>query len=509
MDYSIGLISTVFCGHLGRTELAGVALANAIINVTGVSVGVGLSAACDTLISQTFGSGNVKRVGIILQRAILILLLACFFSWTILMNTQSLLLAISEDPHTVMHCINTLLLYIFLTQAMFAYQLEARYLQNQEIIWPQVISGVVATSISALTNYIFLFVLGLGVEGSAGANVISQYSMAIILYCYILCKGLHKNTWPGWSKECLQEWGTYIRLAIPCMVMVSIEWWTFEISAFLAGLLSEVELGTQSVVYELSNIAFMFPYGFSIAGSVKVGNALGAGETERAKCSAKLAIVCAASVSVCIAIILGTAKNVIPYIFSEDEQIRKRVAQVMTIYAPFHILDATAAAAGSIMKGMGKQKTGAIGSAVGFYGVGFPIGLSLMFAAKLGVVGLWIGLLICVFMEAVFFIAYLIKLDWKKATEEVICLFDIFCFTTLLQPLTEDPEEQHVVTGSAGGHSDTNVLFEEVDTVAVTTVGRLLTNRELLLRRGLALGVTLSVFTLGVIAHVLLTRGGK
>lgn len=34
-------------------------------------------------------------------------------------------------------------------------------------------------------------------SGSAGANVISQYSMAGILYFYILWKGLHKNTWSG------------------------------------------------------------------------------------------------------------------------------------------------------------------------------------------------------------------------------------------------------------------------------------------------------------------------
>lgn len=47
---------------------------------------------------QTYGSGNLKRVGVILQRGILILLLACFPCWAILINTEPLLLAVKQSP---------------------------------------------------------------------------------------------------------------------------------------------------------------------------------------------------------------------------------------------------------------------------------------------------------------------------------------------------------------------------------------------------------------------------
>lgn len=43
---------------------------------------------------------------------------------------------------------------------------------------------------------------------------------------------------------------------------------------------------------------------------------------------------------------------------------------------------------GGVLRGTGKQKIVAVLNAIGYYGFGFPIGVSLMFAAKLGIIGM-------------------------------------------------------------------------------------------------------------------------
>ncbi|KAM9733983.1 multidrug and toxin extrusion protein 1 [Menidia menidia] len=495
MSFAVSLVSTVFCGHLGRIELAGVSLAIAVINVTGVSIGTGLASACDTLMSQTFGSNNLLRVGVILQRAILILLLACFPCWAILINTEPILLALRQEPEVARLSQMYVKIFMPALPAAFMYSLESRYLQNQGIIWPQVITGFVVNLLNALINYIVLFPLKMGVAGSAVANTISQFSLAGFLYVFIIMKGLHKATWGGWSKECLQDWGSYIRLAIPGMVMMCVEWWTYEIGGFLAGLISEVELGTQAVVYELANIAYMFPMGFSVAGTVRVGNALGAGDTEQAKLSAKLTMFCAESVSLCLAVLIGSLKNHISYIFTYDEQIRQRVSDVMSFYTPFILLDAISAACGGIIRGTGKQKVGAICNILGFYGIGFPLGVPLMFAAKLGIIGLWIGLVTCVSLQCIFLIFYLLRMNWKTATIEAQIRAGVHEGYTTTSPLPEDQ-----------GRTDLTTLTDIEEVPAVKTVEDELSYRTLVLHRGLALAVMLFILAAGVIINLLISN---
>lgn len=61
----------------------------------------------------------------------------------------------------------------------------------------------------------------------------------------------------GWSVACLQDWGPFLKLAIPSMLMNCLEWWLYEIAGFLAGIISELELGAQSVVYQLAAVAYL------------------------------------------------------------------------------------------------------------------------------------------------------------------------------------------------------------------------------------------------------------
>ncbi|XP_014445104.1 multidrug and toxin extrusion protein 2-like [Tupaia chinensis] len=512
MLFLIGIVSSIFCGHLGKAELDAVMLAVSVRRVCPVRCGVVYFCVCS---HQSFGGRNLKRVGIILQRGILILLLACFPCWAVFVNTECILLLLKQDPEVSRIAQTYVMIFIPALPATFLFQLQTRYLQSQGIIMPQVITGMVANVINVGMNAFLLFPLGLGVVGSAWANTTSQFILCTLIFLYIWWKKIHIATWGGWTTDCFQEWGAYIRLAVPSLFMVCIEWWTFEIGTFLSGLINVTELGAQAVIYELVSASYMVPLGFGVAANVRVGNALGAGSVEQARSSCVAVLLCSSACSLVIGVLLAALKDVVAYIFTSDKDIISLVSQVMPVFAPFHLFDALAATCGGVLRGTGNQKIGAILNAIGYYVLGFPIGVSLMFAAKLGIIGLWSGLMVCVFFQGLFYLVYIFKTNWERVAEQAQVRAGLKRSKETVPTPTDLPTLEREVTGGVilpdiiRPESQTSQLMvlDEHNQYAVPTVGEALTVRQLIFYRGMALAVSVTTFIAGILIRVFNDRG--
>uniref|UniRef100_A0A3B4AGF4 Multidrug and toxin extrusion protein n=1 Tax=Periophthalmus magnuspinnatus TaxID=409849 RepID=A0A3B4AGF4_9GOBI len=416
LGYLPSFVNTMFCGRLGNNVMAGYGLACATINITTTSTGFGLAVACDTLVSQTFGGKNLLRVGVILQRSILILLLFCLPCWALLINAQAVLLCLGQDPEVARIAQMYMTAFIPAVPAMFLQQLQVSYLQNQIIILPQLFTAVAANIVNAVTNYILVFWLELGISGSAAANTMSHFYSCGFLFIYIWWKKLHAKTWGGWSMESLQEWGSYMKLAIASTVMKCAEWWVYEFGGFFAGMLSENDLAAQHGVIMIGFITYMFPVGIQAATCARVGNALGAGNTSRARITVKVSYGLAVQGTV-----LGCIKHVIGYIFTNDEEIVSLISHLMSAYCFLQLFDAIVCVSSGIFVGTGRQKVAAVANIIGYYGIGLSVGLVLTFVCSIFFyIGFWLGLLICVCLQSTFFVIVIIfKLNWKTMTDEV------------------------------------------------------------------------------------------
>uniref|UniRef100_A0A3Q1BVG2 Multidrug and toxin extrusion protein n=1 Tax=Amphiprion ocellaris TaxID=80972 RepID=A0A3Q1BVG2_AMPOC len=472
LNYLLPFVVTMFCGRLGNDVMAGYGLASASINVTTAATGYGLILACDTLVSQTFGGKNLLRVGVILQRGIIILLLFCLPCWGLLINAQVILLCVGQDPEV----------------ASRGYDIFWCF---QGIILPQMYAAALANIANVLTNYTFLYWLDLGVRGSAAANALSQIYISTFLFAFIWWKKLHVTTWGGWSVESLQEWGSFMKLAIPSTLMKCFEWWVYELGGFFAGMLSEDELAAQHAVIMVAFITYMFPLGIQAAACARVGNALGAGDTARAILTTKVALTLAGSIAVVEGIVLGSTKTVIGFIFTSDEKIIGLVSHLMNAYCFLQFFDALVGVCTGIFLGTGKQKIPAVANFIGYYCIGLSLSITLMFVAKLRVFGFWLGLLICVILQSTLYIVVIFNLNWERMTEEV-CYWILRLISLLSTASVDGYMSVSVCDGSA----------EPQGGVQQLKGGRLSTT-QLILRRGLTMFMAVSLLAVGATVRFL------
>ncbi|XP_074535823.1 multidrug and toxin extrusion protein 1-like [Halichoeres trimaculatus] len=512
LNYLLPFVVTMFCGRLGNNVMAGYGLASAVINVTTAAVGCGLGLACDTLVSQTFGGKNLLRVGVILQRGTIILLLFCLPSWGLLINAEPILLLMGQDPEVARIAQLYMTAFLPAVPAMLLHGLQVSYLQNQGIILPQMYTAAVANIANLLTNYILLHWLDLGVYGSAAAHTLSWIYICVLLFAYIWWKKLHVTTWGGWSAESLQEWGSYFKLAVPSTLMTCFEWWIYEFGGFFAGMLSEEELAAQHATIMVAFIVYMFPLGIQAAACARVGNALGAGDTTRAILTTKLSFAFAGSIAVVEGLFLASTKSVIGLIFTSDETIVGHISHLMNAYIFLQFFDGLVCVSTGIFLGTGKQKIPAVANFIGYYCIGLSLSVTLIYVAKLRVLGFWLGLLICVTIQSTFYIIVIFKLNWQRMTEEAVKRAQKKIQLTLLSsaPLSSNNSADQTASNGNSANGYTSVSTHDYDGNKGAQPGNevqqkksSLSTTQLVIRRGLTVLAAVGLLAVGVCVHFL------
>eukprot|EP01114_Cavostelium_apophysatum_P021770 TRINITY_DN7680_c0_g3_i1.p1 TRINITY_DN7680_c0_g3~~TRINITY_DN7680_c0_g3_i1.p1 ORF type:complete len:531 (-),score=94.94 TRINITY_DN7680_c0_g3_i1:17-1609(-) len=410
-----------FVGHLGSVEyVAAAALSNMYANVTGNSWIIGILSAMETLASQANGAGNYRRVGIVLQRALVVMGVCCIPVVVIWVFAEQVLVLLRQSPEIAKlsgYYIRFLLIGLFpnlVTEAL------KRYVQTQGMTMPPIFAAGAAAAINPLIQYLFVYKLKLGFMGPPLATSIAQILYCLFLFLYIYFRKLHAKTWFGWSREAFKEWKEFLKLGFPGALMLSLEWGSFEIAALAVGLLrKDVLLAAHLILANTVGLCFMVPLGVSVAASTRVGNLLGAGKYINAKKSAVMSVFFGLTLLLFTSSLLFAVRNVWGKLFTDDADTIKAVSHMLPFIAfGFIMFDGMQGTCGGILRGCGKQKWGAVINLVSFYAVGIPFVFAATVWWKWELMGTWIGLALAEACIAVGYLLVIFKTKWKELSIE-------------------------------------------------------------------------------------------
>jgi len=443
---AVAMTSLAFVGHLGEAELGGAAAGNAVQNLLGFSVVVGLNSAVDTLCAQSFGAGQKQLVGLVAQRAAAAFTLVLIPIGVLWWHTEQLLLWAGQEADVarlageyVRWSMPSLLPYLYT-------DIARRFLQAQGITRPQILIALVANAWHAIVAWTCVFRLGLGLKGAAMAYASTHFVTLALTLGYVRWGNgsrLYRSMCPpalagggGASgllccfsdlsttiRRLCTGWGELYSLGLPGVLMLFGEWCVYELIQLASGWVGRTELDTFSLLQTVTVSAFMLPLSISIAASILVGNALGAAQPRQASLVARGAVMLAL-LFVCIEllVLMLLRGRALGALFTTDEPVLSLFTDLSQWYLlwllPFDALQCTQ---GGVIRGAGFQKMGAATNMVAYWLVGVPLALGLAFRGpKLGLPGLLIGMACAVTIAAIAFAVQLRRVDWDAESRRAL-----------------------------------------------------------------------------------------
>ncbi|KAL3816433.1 hypothetical protein ACHAXA_000083 [Cyclostephanos tholiformis] len=414
------------------------ALAVMLYNVVGMSTGLGLLTALDTLCASAHGANRPDKMGTYLLTGLSVMCMLYVIVASALCNATVVLLFFNQPEVVAKHAGIFVMWMLPGLPFLYAYELLRKLSQARNETLPMIISAVTCVVVNACSGYYMVNYTKLGWLGAALARTLGNMSMvpAILLCMYYTDREFVLVHVRGGLrvKDAInaRAIAKFLNLGIPGMLQVMFEWVAFEILALECGILPDfntaiIAIGANAISMQISTFLYMLYLGASVAGNIRIGNALGAGDTHRAMMAMYLALGLGLLLSFANTLFILSYRLALPSLFTSDTDLIGKTKDLLIITAIFQVPDAINGIDQGIYRAIGKQSLAAKLNAIAYYVVGIPFGYYLGLHMGYGVEGLWFGLVAGLAWGSTINTMILLNLDWKQLSLDTRRRLSIVC----------------------------------------------------------------------------------
>jgi multidrug resistance protein, MATE family len=153
-------------------------------------------------------------------------------------------------------------------------------------------------------------------------------------------------------------------------------------------------IGGHQIALQLASLSFMVPLGLGMAASVRVGWAVGRGDSQAIRRSVSVALFTGATMMSGFMVLFMLWPSQLASMLVAHDEVRKIAATLIPIAGVFQIGDGLQVVAVGCLRGMGDVRSAVVANVFGFWIVGLPLGYWLAFSKGYGPAGLWWGLVV-------------------------------------------------------------------------------------------------------------------
>lgn len=188
----------------------------------------------------------------------------------------------------------------------------------------------------------------------------------------------------------------------------------FATVSIFSGWLGAKAQAAHQIALSLASFSFMVPLGLSMGATVRVGQAVGAGNLDSAERAGKVAIGLGAVVMGTGAVLFLLFPRVLSSIFSPEPEVLAMSAVLVAIAGLFQVSDGVQVVATGCLRGTGDTRTPFWANAISHWVLGVPLAYALAFPLGFGVRGLWWGITVSLTGVAVVETILFLRGGWRK-----------------------------------------------------------------------------------------------
>jgi MATE family multidrug resistance protein len=389
-------------GRLGDEAVAAAALAHTVFFIT-FTFGMGLVSAVAPLAAQAFGARNPRLVRRSLRVGLWAALVISLPMMVLPLYGEQLLVMLGQAPATARLAQRYLLgLAWGITPALWF--LAIRGFMGA-VNRPE--PGLWITLAAIPANAVLVYLL---IHGELGLPRLELFGAG--LATTILNSGMFlAGVWFAHGRRPFKkyqilgniwriDWMLMRQLVVigaPISISFLMEYGLFAAAALLMGLISTTALAAHQIALQVTAILFMVPFGIGMAATVRVGHAVGRNDAAAVKragfVATLLGIVLVSTLT--LAVILGRFA-IARFFFGEAVEsggvVIELTATLLMVGATFFVADGIQTVAAGALRGMNDTRLPLLFAAMSYWLIGFTAAYGLAFGAKLGAVGVWIGL---------------------------------------------------------------------------------------------------------------------
>lgn len=393
----VTFINTTMAGHAGADDLAGVSVGAGLFYPLLASI-IGLLMAGTPLMAQLIGRKEreslpfIVRSGMVIGLSVWALFTAAYFFFIDDLLASLALEAAVE--HIARYYLMTMIGVVFFLALMIPLRCLTDTAGSTSISMKLFLMAPV---INGIFNYIFIYGHGgMPALGGIGAGLATMMTYGFLLGLFLLVVMKSKDLGgrqifasPALRSKDLRE---YLVVGVPSGLSIFMEMSLFSLIIVFLSRYGTDALAAYQIADNFASLMYMLPVSCSMALTILIATAVGAGDMTLARRYKKAGFVVAMAGAMMTASFTVLFRNSIGSVYTDDAAVALIAGQFLIYSAGWQLFDAISTPIQGILRGLKDTRISFILMVLAYWGGCFPMSLFLDSHTALGADSFWLGL---------------------------------------------------------------------------------------------------------------------